>query len=1009
MSPPRSPEGGQFDERTDEVGKKAVDQSESSEDEDEDKRQKREVLSPPRSPEEDQFDERTDGVGKETVDQSESSEDEDEDKDKRQKREVLSPPRSPEEDQFDERTDGVGKETVDQSESSEDEDEDEDKRRKREVLSPPRSPEEDQFDKRTDEVGKETVDQSESSEDEDEDEDKRRKREVLSPPRSPEEDQFDKRTDEVGKETVDQSESSEDEDENEDKRRKRKVLLPPRSPEEGRFDARTDEAEKETVDQSELSEDEDDGHVRRRREVLSPPRSPLSIHQNTEMNEKGNDDDSREGPDYESGTVANRKRKVMSPPRSPSPVLCEKTTQEVGSTKQLKDHSSDEDSDSDDETEMRRKRIRIDTPPRSPSPPRSPQTEELNTGQEKMLNDKNCKNGGLRGKMSSSPPVLQLDKTIKESSNNADPIDIRQTVSSSDDESDEDCNLKKRIDITSPPMSPEPELCNVMDRMTTDMVEDVTDKEKKLESSSSEDENDEEVRSNKIITDSPPRSPSPERFAENSGIEPTREELDNGGRDVKGASSDESDSDNDDQRKCVRADSPPRSPSPVRSDDANMKKSVDQKEIRSRRTPHSSSEEKSEEENEQLNHTKEVSPPRSPSPGRNVEESIDNSKSEKINKPTESVDEDSDEDDAVTRRKCLRMMTPPRSPSPVRSVNLLTHTEDLLKQETEATKAGSNAVRAARKHKLPSQEETSDEESDGPGTKVKCVRLDSPPRSPSPPPDAVEYMDTGHISRRTAHNSRKAGLDLSLKPKHRVSSKENCDTCDSDSDEEDDNQFGSEESFRLPSPVSIRSPTPPQIMSPDYETTAIDLSLKHDNTIHPVPEYTDGPRDQKEYSERSDQMVVLIPSEHGLLPPGFEEEDVMDVSVYMPYDPVEDVPGVINLATTRRGKKSTSNRDSKRSVSSGSVDDVGSQDHPPPNKRPGRKPDKPGNGNNQPSKSPKKSKSPRTGPKKCVLTPTEAPPSREDVIADILPLGLSQENHKDAFFSDPADVPERPR
>ena len=547
-------------------------------------------------------------------------------------------------------------------------------------------------------------------------------------------------------------------------------------------------------------------------------------------------------------------------------------------------------------------------------------------------------------------------------------------------------------------------------------METTTDKEKKLESSSEESEDDEEIKSNRIIADSPPRSPSPERSFENSIIKATKDELNSSaiyveedGRDMKGSSSDEEDSENDDQRKCVRAASPPRSPSPVRSCDASVKQAVEQNEKRIRRTRQSPSDGESEEENEQLNHTKEMSPPRSPSPRRNVEESIDNTSSEKINKATESVDEDSDEEDAVARRKCLRMMTPPRSPSPVRSADPLTHTEALLRQETEVTKPGSNAVRIARKHKLPSREESSDEESDSRGTKVKCVRLGSPPRSPSPPPDTVEYMDTGHISRRTAHNSRKAGLDLSLKPKHRVSSKENCDTCDSDSDEDDDNLSGSEDSVHLPSPVSIRSPTPPQIMSPDYEPTAIDLSVKHDTIMHPVPDYTDGPRDQKEYSERSDQTVVLIPSEHGLLPPGFEEDDAMDVSDYMSYDPLEDVPGVINLATTRRGKKSTSQRDSKRSMSSGSVGDDGGQDHAPPNKRPGRKPDKSGNGNNHPSKSSKKSKSPCTGPEKYVLTPAEAPPSRESVIADILPLGLSQENHQDAFFSDPADVPERPR
>ena len=594
-------------------------------------------------------------------------------------------------------------------------------------------------------------------------------------------------------------------------------------------------------------------------------------------------------------------------------------------------------------------------------------------------------------------------------------MEIREIGSSSDDESDEECNIKKRIDITSPPMSPEPEPSDVMDRMTTEKFEDTTHKENNVGSSSEESEDDDEVKSNKIITDSPPRSPSPERYAENSGIETTREELDGGvkrmeedGRDMKESSLDEGDSDNDDQKKCVRADSPPRSTSPVRSNVASVKQAVEQKEIRCRRTRQSSSDEESEEEHEQINHTKEASPPRSPSPGRNVEESNDNTSSQKINEAGESVDEDSD-DEAVTRRKCLRMMTPPRSPSPVRSADTLTHTEDLLKQETERTKSGSNTVRAARKHKLRSQEESSDEESDGPGAKVKCIRLDSPPRSPSPPPDTVEYVDTGRISRRTAHNSRKAGLDLSLKPKHRVSSKENCDTCDSDSDEDDSNQSGSEESVRLPSPVSIRSPTPPQIMSPDYETTAIDLSVKHDNIMHPVPDYTDGPRDQKEYSERSDQTVVLIPSEHGLLPPGFDEDDAMDVSDYMSYDPLEDVPGVINLATTRRSKNSASQKDSKRSVSSGSVEDDGSQDHGPPNKRPGRKPDKSGNGNNHPNKSSKKSKSPCVGPQKLLFTPAEAPPSRESVIADILPLGLSQENHQDAFFSDPTDVPERPR
>ena len=682
--------------------------------------------------------------------------------------------------------------------------------------------------------------------------------------------------------------------------------------------------------------------------------------------------------------------------------------------KQKKLESSEE--ESEDDKEVKSNMIIAGSPPRSPSPERSAENngiettdkeKTLDSSEEESEDDEEVKSNRI---ITGSPPRSPSPERSAESSGMGT-TDKQKKLESSSEESEDELEVKSNRIITDcPPRSPSPERSAESSGMGT------TDKQKKLESSSEESEDELEVKSNRIITDCPPRSPSPERSVENSTTKATREELNSSaihvegdGRDMKGSSSDEEDSDNDDRRKCVRAASPPRSPSPVRSCDARIKEAVEQNEKRIRRTRQSSSDEESEEENEQLNHTKEVSPPRSPSPRRRVDESIDNTSSEKNNKATESLDEDSDEDDAVTRRKCLRMMTPPRSPSPVRSADPLTHTDDLLKQKTEVTKSGSNAVRIVRKHKLPSQDESSDEENDGPGIKVKCVRLGSPPRSPSPPPDTVEYMDTGRISRRTAHSSRKAGLDLSLKPKHRVSSKENCDTCDSDSDEDDDNQSGSEVSIHLPSPVSIRSPTPPPIMSPDYETTAIDLSVKHDSIMHPVPDYTDGPRDQKEYNERSDQTVVVIPSEHGLLPPGCEEDDAMDVSDYTSYDPLEDVPGVINLATTRRGKKSASHRESKRSVSSGSVGDDGGQDHAPPNKRPGRKPDKSGNGNNPPSKSSKKSKSPCTGLEKYVLTPADAPPSRESVITDILPLGLSQENHQDAFFSDPTDVPERPR
>ena len=338
--------------------------------------------------------------------------------------------------------------------------------------------------------GDSSEEESLDEEDDEEDSTRREKIKIVSPSRSP-----------SPVNATDESPSLDSSDKDSEKKSKTIAVSPPRSPDDGQFDDRKDEARIETVGQSESSEDEDedDTDVRRKSEVMSPPRSPSPLRSvlavEKVMNERDDDNDSSE--DDENEAIINRKRKIMSPPRSPSPDLCEKTTQE-----QSKDQSSDEDSDSD-EAEIRRKRIRIDSPPRSPSPLGSPQMEDLNSEQEKMLNDTNCNNEGLRGRKSSSPLVLQLDQPREENCDNADPMEIRETGSSSDDELDEECNVEKRIDITSPPRSPEPEPCNVLDRMITEKVEDIADNEKKLESSSSESEDDEEITSNRSYSGFP--------------------------------------------------------------------------------------------------------------------------------------------------------------------------------------------------------------------------------------------------------------------------------------------------------------------------------------------------------------------------------------------------------------------------------------------------------------------------------------------------------------------------
>ena len=875
--------------------------------------------------------------------------------------------------------------------------------------------------------------EEENSEDETSDEEneeeaaariRRERNKMASPPRSPSPVHVAEETALERKEKQHESSDEDDESEAEERTEKVRMTSPPRSPspeppnpaiEEDLRD-NSDKINKTHEESSEESENETEGYVMRR-EMIPPPRSPSPVRstevKTSEMKEENapekeqqgkeqeHEDTSSEESDDESEEAISRKRKMMSPPRSPSPVKSDRTSKDNETSEEVNDcrkESSDEESDSDDEAEVKRKRIRIESPPRSPSPIRFPRHEQQTSnetvkdcGEEAVLDNEHRKEKSPP----KSPSAVQVSKKIHVECDPKDemPTEEKQTESSSEDESEEEDN--ERIKMISPPGSPEPE--------TEDIVTADKDNERQEESSSEESED--EIENQGVTMDSPSRSPSPVKSVENTQVK-VNEVQKSAEQEEKTDTllSEEEPSEDEAEQKCLRMDSPPKSPSPIRSEETTVEEvkdftqSSEGNDKHSGADRHSSSDEESEDEHESMNHTKEVTAPRSPSPAPN-NETVNKDDTGNIEK-NECSDE-SDEEDTDNRRKCLRMMTPPRSLSPLRSEVQLMHTEDLLRPRSDVANTENNGVRSAVKHKLSNHEDSSDGGSDCEGTKVKCVRLDSQPRSPSPPRDC-EPMETGHMSRHLSHNRHKAGLDLSMKPRHRVSSKENCDTCDSDDDS--DEQSGSEGSVRLPSPVSIRSPTPPPIMSPDYEPTAIDLSMKHDHMIHPVPEYTDGPRDQKEYTSQSDQTVVIIPSDYGLVPPGFEEDETMELSDYSPYDPMEEVPGVIDLATTRRGKKSASQSNSQRSVKS--VDRSGRDQTPPPlRKRPERKQDEPSGGDDPPKKSKKSSKKAQAH----IYTPLEAPPSRESVIADIIPLGLSQEHHQDAYFGNPADVPERPR
>ena len=213
-----------------------------------------------------------------------------------------------------------------------------------------------------------------------------------------------------------------------------------------------------------------------------------------------------------------------------------------------------------------------------------------------------------------------------------------------------------------------------------------------------------------------------------------------------------------------------------------------------------------------------------------------------------------------------------------------------------------------RKHKLSSERDESSDESDDELRRVKCVRLDSPPRSPSPIRcDSSKTDEPTHLQSKTLEMSG----NNTVTPAKRLSTKGSVDDCDDESEEESESDDN--ESIDRPlTPQSIRSPSPPPIMSPDHdETEAMDLRVSPKRLQHPIPEYTDGPPDQKcMHTSRSPvtQHSVFIAEDSNLVPPHIDLHDdgVMDhTHAYNCDENISDIeiPGVINLAKGGKGKK----------------------------------------------------------------------------------------------------------
>ena len=762
-----------------------------------------------------------------------------------------------------------------------------------------------------------------------------------------------------------------------------------------KHDKAPDDSGKESSGES--SEEEVETPVSKR--ALSPPKSPSPGK--AEMKEAKSDDD-EESEDEE----VDKSQRVMSPPRSPSPDLCatksEESEKEITSRGSRDSETSDkqentkpqngnksfsfsEDSDFDYEVNGNGMKRKITSPPRSPSP--LPSKASVLKKIDVYGDGDSSDDSESEDEAETPPKKMKMDSPPRSPSPGK--AETKEARSDDEEESDDE-ETDKSQKMMSPPRSPSPTLGVKPTAEVSDATETPTTgtEQKPGESSSeSESEDEEQLRSTVQIM-SPPRSPEAE-----AGVLPTDEKQE---RD----SASEDESDDEGPKKRIQMSSPPRSPSPQRSQEREKEQSGrndDRKE-----TVDSSDEEESDEAETPKKCFKMASPPRSPSPVKTEDVIHSDQKAPPVKgthpMKVESAQGESSEDEMD--KKCMRLITPPRSPSPIRAPN---HAVPLLRSAPESDTA---VVKGTAKRKLSSRGETSDEGSDHEGVSAKCVRLDSPSKSPPP---GREISATREARKQRPSGMSRVVLDLSLKPREKPSL--SMDVCDSDEEDSNSDYDDDDDSYKAASPLSIRSPSPPPIMSPDHEPAAIDLRVKSDHMMDSVPEYTDGPRDQKEYQEvfsGDHHAAVLMPSDSGLVSPGFEEEDSMDVMTdFSDYNPTEEIPGVINLATTRRSKKAGAHSDAHK-PSADDAHGAGRAGFHAPGDNSSHGADS-GRDKEPAQRSPAQPGATAEGPNRLVFTPAQAPPPRESVAEDLLPLGLSQEFHQDAYFSNPADVPERPR
>ena len=344
--------------------------------------------------------------------------------------------------------------------------------------------------------------------------------------------------------------------------------------------------------------------------------------------------------------------RLASPPRSPSPIRSPSGTSkspkvdkasmkeiEANSEDEQKGDSSDEDESSEDEEENERKRAaRMVSPPRSPSPIRSQESEQTS--------------GTMPSDIAACLPYTEAQKNHLQSSDGND--------------SEEDDLGHKQIRSTYPQRSPSPMRSSEVESTNSTVREvmlETSDEKDNLSvqdfSEQEESSEGEEVEETVARLSSPPRSPSPIRSPGecNTASEPASQEQ-------------EMDDSDEGSEEDVRNDykfvsvSPPRSPSP--QPESNMPQGELDTEEKHGST---SSEESSEDEEETGRISRTRLPPRSPSVNLSpeVEHAAETprafDKQPGLDVYAESSSEDeTDEDEAVN--ETIKMSSPPGSPEP---------------------------------------------------------------------------------------------------------------------------------------------------------------------------------------------------------------------------------------------------------------------------------------------------------------------------------------------------------